>query len=534
MRKLVFPIVCILLIVSVTAHAAKSLVELAKKVKPAVVLVETFDQDKNPVGQGSGFFINNKGDLITNLHVIGEAHSAVAKLTSGKQYPILGIVAFDANSDIVRLRAKVNGDSTPFITPVKVLPLVGEEIVIVGNPLGLESTVTRGIVSAVRKIEDVGHILQISAPMSVGSSGSPVLNMKGQVVGVASTILEAGQAFNFAIPSKKILNLEPESQLITLSELQLLFQLHEMLQPGSPVPTVKAVDNPCLRLLPADWWLVGNFDCKAYFDFIQWGAIDNPAVEVMMNNYMQMVQGMVGIDPQTQVQYVTFFASGNPDLNPQGLVIVKGTFQNSVSEMRLRFGLGAAMKKTIYKGITLYEDAEIGYGFPEQSMLMLGSSALLRRSVGALTATTKSLPESLRKTLEHTNGASIVWLAIRPSVVLGMQEIKGQRKNYPQFFKKVSALQCTSFFFESTYDGFLGRGLAYLPEKGRSKEFYSFLNEKKRRFLDVEGSNVFLSSFLMMSDIRLDDPYVRWDIQVTARGLFELWETKLIRKPAKR
>jgi tetratricopeptide (TPR) repeat protein len=97
------------------------------------------------------------------------------------------------------------------------VPSEGEDIFVIGNPLGLESTVSSGIVSAVRDIPAFGKILQITAPVSPGSSGSPVINSKGEVIGIATFIFTKGQNLNFAIPSDKIIALK-ETSKTTLSE----------------------------------------------------------------------------------------------------------------------------------------------------------------------------------------------------------------------------------------------------------------------------------------------------------------------------
>lgn len=201
-----------------SAEADVNLVELAKKVRPAVVLIETFDKEKKPVGQGSGFFINDKGHLITNHHVIERAYSATIKTVTGKRYSVEGVLAAEINADAVKLLVNVGGSKVPFLTPVAVLPSVGEDIAVVGNPFGLESTVSKGIVSAVRKVPTFGYIVQISAPISPGSSGSPVLNMKGQVVGIAMFVLTEGQSLNFAVPSQTIMDLEPTGRVMRLPE----------------------------------------------------------------------------------------------------------------------------------------------------------------------------------------------------------------------------------------------------------------------------------------------------------------------------
>jgi tetratricopeptide (TPR) repeat protein len=101
---------------------------------------------------------------------------------------------------------------------VRAVPQEGESIVVVGNPFGLEGSVSNGIVSAVREISGYGKIIQITAPISPGSSGSPVVNMFGQVIGIASLQAAEGQSLNFAIPSERILQLKV-SELQTFSSL---------------------------------------------------------------------------------------------------------------------------------------------------------------------------------------------------------------------------------------------------------------------------------------------------------------------------
>jgi tetratricopeptide (TPR) repeat protein len=90
--------------------------------------------------------------------------------------------------------------------------------VVIGNPFGLEGSVTNGIVSAVRDIPTFGRIIQITAPISPGSSGSPVVNMQGQVIGVATLQITGGQSVNFAIPSERISQLQ-SGTLFSLSDL---------------------------------------------------------------------------------------------------------------------------------------------------------------------------------------------------------------------------------------------------------------------------------------------------------------------------
>ena len=190
--------------------AQERLPEIVKKIEPSTVVILTYDRDGKILSQGSGFFISKSGDIITNRHVLAGANRAEAKTTEGKVYPITLIVAEDKEADIIR--ASVNIPVEP-VYPLSVsssIPEVGERIAVIGSPLGLERTVSDGIVSAVREIPAFGKIYQITAPISPGSSGSPVVNMKGEVIGVATFQFVEGQNLNFAIPGERIAKLKTE------------------------------------------------------------------------------------------------------------------------------------------------------------------------------------------------------------------------------------------------------------------------------------------------------------------------------------
>ena len=190
---------------------AQDLPEIIKKIEPSVVVIFTYDKRGNGIAQGSGFIINKKGDVITNYHVIEGAFKAEVKTIKGNVYPIKKVLADDKDSDIVYVSTGLSQSEIFPIDIVSALPDVGEKVIVIGSPLGLEQTVTDGIVSAVREIEGFGRIIQISAPISPGSSGSPVVNLQGQVIGIATFQMIEGQNLNFAIPGKRIINLKPGS-----------------------------------------------------------------------------------------------------------------------------------------------------------------------------------------------------------------------------------------------------------------------------------------------------------------------------------
>lgn len=187
--------------------AQDDLPSLIKEVEPSIVVVLTFDEKGRHLGQGTGFFISIDGDVITNHHVLEGASRAEIKTNEGKIYRAQKIVGDDKEGDLVRVSVDLRGNSVRPLSVNAAVPAVGERIFVIGSPLGLEQTVADGIISAIRKIPEFGNIVQLTAPISPGSSGSPVVNMKGEVIGVATFFLMAGQNLNFAIPGERIANL---------------------------------------------------------------------------------------------------------------------------------------------------------------------------------------------------------------------------------------------------------------------------------------------------------------------------------------
>lgn len=206
MKFVIVRILALSLFVFLAATAATAqeyLPELVKRIKPSAVAIETFDQKGNLVSRGSGFFVA-ADRVITNRHVIEKSFRAEIHLINGRKYPIRGILAIDGEGDLALLAVDVPKEFAIPLPIVQRVPLEGESIVVVGNPFGLEGSVSNGIVSAVREISGYGRIIQITAPISPGSSGSPVVNMLGQVIGVATLQAAEGQSLNFAVPSERI------------------------------------------------------------------------------------------------------------------------------------------------------------------------------------------------------------------------------------------------------------------------------------------------------------------------------------------
>ena len=208
----------LLLLIPAPIRASQDLLpELVRRIKPSAVAIETFDSRGEKLGRGSGFFVESDR-IVTNRHVIEGAYRAEVHSSTCAVYPVRGVLAVDAEGDIALLKIDVPANQVRPLPLDKTSPQEGESVVVIGNPLGLEGSVTNGIVSAVRDIPTFGRIIQITAPISSGSSGSPVVNMQGQVIGIATLQITGGQSVNFAIPSERISQLQVAS-VMSLSDL---------------------------------------------------------------------------------------------------------------------------------------------------------------------------------------------------------------------------------------------------------------------------------------------------------------------------
>ena len=191
---------------------SETLPELVRRVKPSVVAIVTYDAKGEPLLSGSGFFIR-PGQVLTNLHVIEGARRVEVKTLDGKGriYNSPGALDFDEEADLAILSVDVPQERAARVVELtNNLPEEGEGVFVIGNPLRLEGSVSDGIVSAVREVPNLGKIIQLTAPISHGNSGSPVFNLRGQVVGIVTVKVTNGQNINLALASARLATLKPD------------------------------------------------------------------------------------------------------------------------------------------------------------------------------------------------------------------------------------------------------------------------------------------------------------------------------------
>ena len=171
----------------------------------STVIIMVYDDNGDYQGQGSGFFIDD-GYLVTNYHVIENAHSITIGMHDKEIIAKANVDKYDEENDLALLRSDFKSDFRLIVAPTMIK--AGDEIIVAGSPKGLEGTLSTGIVSAIRDYENYGQdLVQISAAISPGSSGGPVVNNSGELVGIACSGIESGNDLYFAVPVKYLINL---------------------------------------------------------------------------------------------------------------------------------------------------------------------------------------------------------------------------------------------------------------------------------------------------------------------------------------
>jgi len=188
--------------------------QLAKYYSNSVVLIESFNRTGKKLSMGSGFVVSKTGAIITNHHNIESAVKIEVRFPSGKSYDSSSLIFKDPSVDIAVIKIDIEGDDiTPIIIGDSDHLIIGEKVIAIGNPQGFQSTISDGIISGIREINGL-VLLQITVPLSPGSSGGVLLNSKGEAVGITSySLSDISQNLNFAIPINVLKSLVEKMEL---------------------------------------------------------------------------------------------------------------------------------------------------------------------------------------------------------------------------------------------------------------------------------------------------------------------------------
>jgi serine protease Do len=189
-----------------TPHTRLTAKDIVQRASPAIVRIEAGAEKI-----GTGFILDKTGVVATNLHVVAGESAIKVKLSDGSQYAVTQVDGIDPARDLALLQIRAGKDLPTLKLGDSNAMSAGDQVVAIGNPLGFDNSVTSGLISQVRPIcgpADIAAqkcnqeltVLQISAAISPGSSGGPLFNQYGEVVGVTTAIITAGQNFNLAVP----------------------------------------------------------------------------------------------------------------------------------------------------------------------------------------------------------------------------------------------------------------------------------------------------------------------------------------------
>ena len=170
--------------------------------------------DRKQQGVGSGFIMSKEGYILTNNHVVEDADRIKVKLAGGKEFDGK-IVGRDPKTDLALIQIEAASDLQPLKLGNSDELKVGNWVVAVGSPFGLEQTVTAGIVSAKGRVIGSGpydNFIQTDASINPGNSGGPLINLQGEVVGINTAIVASGQGIGFAIPINMAKEIAPQLQ----------------------------------------------------------------------------------------------------------------------------------------------------------------------------------------------------------------------------------------------------------------------------------------------------------------------------------
>jgi tetratricopeptide (TPR) repeat protein len=303
-----------LLLLSNLRLLANSIPEIVAKAKPAVVEIVAIDEKGSLNRLGTGFFISSDGQVVTNQHVVEGATSIAAINNNGAVFLFERAVAEPAGVDLAIL--KFRATDVRFLTLGKSTTAVeGQKVIVIGNPTGLTGTVSDGIISAFRENRSV---IQITASISPGSSGSPVMDENGEVIGVATVQIVDGQNLNFAIAVEKVSAalMQPSNEQVT------------------PTPAVDAkvyFDRGIASLCE------GNYH-KAISDFTEWIRLhpdDAAAYDIRGDTYYREgdydkaisdFSDVIRLDPNFPAAYIS---RGDAYMN-------QGNYEKAISDFQRR------------------------------------------------------------------------------------------------------------------------------------------------------------------------------------------------------
>lgn len=314
--------------------------DIFERVSPSVGILRVYDQANNLMSQGSAFVAAEGGILVTNAHVLDGGSYFVARFPNGMTRKVKTILALDASYDFAILQIE-NANIHPLALADSDELSVGQSVYAIGSPYGLENTISSGIVAGVRKMLGELHLLQITTPISEGSSGGVLVNETGQVVGVTTFMIGGGQNLNFAIPIKVVKD--------GLAQIDLL-----RLQPDEVPQKPPSVEQPALKLPASPLYTAGS-DLRLLLE-IGFSALQDEELRTARESFNKVIQiDSTEINAIRGMARVAYLAQENEE----ALIWYRRAVNLDSSDARTLFGCGLAARNLRMDSLALsmYEQA---------------------------------------------------------------------------------------------------------------------------------------------------------------------------------
>jgi hypothetical protein len=191
---------------------------IIKKSESSIVIIRFYDGEGKMLHQGSGFYINRGGDVITRFPLLKGIHKADVRTNDGMLYPVREVVSQDRAASLIRVSVEI---PARFVHPLPASvspPRMGEPLLAIGSSSGGGKPVAYGLVSAFREIPGLGKVIQVTPNLPLTADGSPVINLKAKMVGVAIVEIVEGRSLHFIIPGETVMKLLPPKKGIPLAE----------------------------------------------------------------------------------------------------------------------------------------------------------------------------------------------------------------------------------------------------------------------------------------------------------------------------
>jgi hypothetical protein len=290
--------------------------------------------------------------------------------------------------------------------------------------------------------------------------------------------------------------------------------------------------SPRLKYLPKDYWFVGEVDLAAVTRFVNSETARHNPQYAQYKQSVETLKLCTGIDPEKDIDWITFFAAGAPTEDPKFLVVFQGSFNKALVENRLSVMMQDSISKRSYKRHTVYSISDFDFCFPEPKTIVGGDPALVREALDRVGTRPQALPKSLKGVLERTPGNSVFWAAVRPQFILDQPEFALWGLDNAKLLHALKQIDSLSISFDLGHDGLVIKALGYVTEPGGAKSLHQYLTDQKRNLLHTEGSNVVFTALLIFSELDTSGPYVEGSFRLTGRAFKELWDTKVIVRPS--